>query len=250
MEKERKNNLDLTKNEAALSVNNLWVKRQKKEILKGINFSVEKGQILGIIGPSGCGKTTLLRSIVAVQKINEGEIVIFGQKAGSPKLRHEVAYTSQSLSIYNDISVYENVRYFAKLYQKNEEDILNAIQTVGLSQYTNHLVDSLSGGQAARTSLACALVAKPKLLILDEPTVGLDPITRNNLWDCFHKLAKDGMTLLVSSHVMDEASRCDSVLLIREGQVLAHDKIENLCVKTNTKSAEEAFIALVRKEQA
>lgn len=234
---------------ATLVVENLTVVRNRKPVLEDISFTVGKGDILGILGPSGCGKTTLMRSIVGAQKITSGTITALGKPAGSRALRERIAYTSQSLSIYADISVYENVRYFAKLYRKGPSHIARAIDTVGLSEYASTLVSQLSGGQASRTSLACALVADPQILVLDEPTVGLDPITRNDLWETFHQLADQGVTLLVSSHVMDEAQRCDSVLLMRNGRVLAHDSFAALCAQTHTGDAEAAFIALVGKEE-
>lgn len=222
--------------------------RGRKPILKNLSFSVARGQILGLIGPSGCGKTTLMRAIVGVQKITSGSIMVLGKAAGSAQLRQEVAYTSQSLSVYSDVSVYENVRYFAKLYRKDRDAVLRAIEIVGLQEYSSSLVSQLSGGQASRTSLACALVADPKVLVLDEPTVGIDPLTRNDLWATFHNLAEQGVTLIVSSHVMDEAERCDSVLLMRDGRVLAHDSIKALREQTKTDTAEEAFVALIEKE--
>ncbi len=222
--------------------------RGRKPILKNLSFSVAREQILGLIGPSGCGKTTLMRAIVGVQKITSGSIMVLGKAAGSAQLRQEVAYTSQSLSVYSDVSVYENVRYFAKLYRKDRDAVLRAIEIVGLQEYSSSLVSQLSGGQASRTSLACALVADPRVLVLDEPTVGIDPLTRNDLWATFHNLAEQGVTLIVSSHVMDEAERCDSVLLMRDGRVLAHDSIKALCEQTKTDTAEEAFVALIEKE--
>lgn len=238
--------LDIT--EPALRVEDLCVVRGRKPILKNLSFSVARGQILGLIGPSGCGKTTLMRAIVGVQKITSGSIMVLGKAAGSAQLRQEVAYTSQSLSVYSDVSVYENVRYFAKLYRKDRDAVLRAIEIVGLQEYSSSLVSQLSGGQASRTSLACALVADPKVLVLDEPTVGIDPLTRNDLWATFHNLAEQGVTLIVSSHVMDEAERCDSVLLMRDGRVLAHDSIKALREQTKTDTAEEAFVALIEKE--
>lgn len=240
-------NPNLVIGEPALVVENLCVVRGRKLILKNLSFSVPRGQILGIVGPSGCGKTTLMRAIVGVQKITSGSIMVLGKAAGSSSLRQEVAYTSQSLSVYSDVSVYENVRYFARLYGKDRDAILRAIETVGLHEYSSSLVSQLSGGQASRTSLACALVADPKVLVLDEPTVGLDPLTRNELWNTFHDLVDQGVTLIVSSHVMDEAERCDSVLLMRDGHILAHDSIKALREQTKTDTAEEAFVALIGK---
>lgn len=243
---QRKPSLEIA--EPALNVEDLCVVRGRKPILKNLSFVVPRGQILGLIGPSGCGKTTLMRAIVGVQKITSGSIMVLGKSAGSTSLRHEIAYTSQSLSVYLDVSVYENIRYFAKLYRKCHDDILRAIEIVGLQEYSSSLVSQLSGGQASRTSLACALVANPKVLVLDEPTVGLDPLTRNDLWATFHSLSEQGVTIIVSSHVMDEAEHCDSVLLMRDGRILAHDSIKVLRGQTKTDTSEEAFVALIEKE--
>ena len=233
----------------AIEIDSLVVVRGKgkarKEILHGISASIPVGSITGLLGPSGCGKTTLIRTIVGAQKITSGTVRVLGQPAGSVDLRTKLAYTSQMLSIYPDITVAENVEYFASLVGADATTARQALETVHLGEYGDRLVSTLSGGQASRTSLACALVGNPQVLVLDEPTVGLDPLTRQSLWETFRALAQRGVTLLISSHVMDEARQCDSVLLMREGQFLAHEPLASLQERTDTTNAEDAFLALI-----
>lgn len=235
--------------EPALTADNLVVHRGKTAVLHGIDFTLAPGTVTGLLGPSGCGKTTLMRAIVGVQRITSGTLTVLGRPAGAAELRRRVAYTSQSLSIYRDISARANVAYFASLAGA-PGDVDRVIEAVELTAYADRPVDTLSGGQASRVSLACALVGDPELLVLDEPTVGLDPLTRESLWDYFHAFAAGGTTLLVSSHVMDEAVRCDDVLLMRKGLFLAHAPIHDLQERTGTRTPEAAFLALIRGKEA
>ena len=210
----------------AVEVTDLHITRAKNHILHGLTFTLDKGSITGLLGPSGCGKTTLIRAIVGSQRITSGTITILGQPAGSTQLRTTVAYATQNLSIYRDLTVMANITYFARLYGATDYD--NVLETVGLTDYRTTLVENLSGGQASRVSLACALVAQPQVLILDEPTVGLDPVTRKSLWEVFRQLADTGITIMVSSHVLDEANHCDNVILMRRGRILAHAPINTI----------------------
>ncbi len=228
----------------------LVVHRGRTEILHGLDFQLEPGSVTGLFGPSGCGKTTLMRTMVGVQRITSGTMELLGTPAGEPRLRQRVAYTSQNLSIYRDISVIANVRYFARLHGLPDSAADSAIEAVHLTGHAGQRVETLSGGEASRASLACALVAQPEILILDEPTVGLDPLTRESLWEHFRGLAHAGTTLLVSSHVMDEATRCDTVLLMREGHFLATGPMAELQERTGERTPEEAFLALVKREAA
>lgn len=230
----------------AVEVSDLVVGRGKVEILHGVSCALPQGSVTGLLGPSGCGKTTLMRTIVGVQRITAGSVRVLGLPAGGARLRRRMAYTSQSLSIYTDISARDNVTHFARLLGLGTETVDEAIARVELSDYADRRVDRLSGGQASRASLACALVGHPEVLVLDEPTVGLDPLTREGLWHTFRALASDGVTLLISSHVMDEAARCDATLFMRDGRFLAHEPIQELQARTGTDSAEDAFLALVR----
>ena len=236
--------------ELGIEVRDLRVQRGDVEILHGISCNIPRGSITGLLGPSGCGKTTLMRSIVGVQHVTSGSLRVLGLPAGVKALRHRVGYTSQSVSIYPDISVRANVRYFGQLIGASREDIDMAIERVELSDYADRHVGQLSGGQAGRASLACALVGRPAVLILDEPTVGLDPLTREELWTTFRSLAASDTTLLISSHVMDEAVRCDSVLLMRDGRFLAHEPMAEIQRRTGTTNPEAAFLALVKQSDA
>lgn len=235
--------------EPAIRAANLVVHRGKSRILHGLNMVLTPGSITGLLGPSGCGKTTLLRSLVGVQRVTSGELTVLGSPAGSKHLRRRVAYTSQSLSVYRDISVLANVTYFARLVGASSDDVDRVLETTELTGFAGRPVAALSGGQASRVSLACALVGSPEVLILDEPTVGLDPLTRESLWGSFRVLADGGTTLVVSSHVMEEATRCDEVLLMREGRFLAHAPIAQLQHQTSAASPEEAFLSLIRQEE-
>lgn len=231
----------------ALRADGLNVIRQGNHIIHDLSFSLPAGSITGLLGPSGSGKTTVMRAVMGVQKFSTGVIELLGRPAGHPELRRRVAYTSQSLSIYRDISVRANVEYFAALVGSSAASAWEAMSRVEMSEYAERRVESLSGGQASRVSLACALVGEPEFLILDEPTVGLDPLTRRALWETFHDIAADGATLLISSHVMDEAARCDNVMLLREGRLLAHAPIDEIERMTGTTTAEDAFLALIEE---
>ncbi|WP_291313576.1 ABC transporter ATP-binding protein [Corynebacterium sp. UBA2622] len=233
----------------ALDVRDLEVGRKGTPVLRGLNCTLEPGTITGLIGPSGCGKSTFMRAIMGVQRITGGSISVLGRPAGDPELRQEVAFTSQSLSIYREISVLDNVRYFGRLVGAGEDEARLACERVQLGDYLDRPVSQLSGGQAGRASLACALVGNPRFLVLDEPTVGLDPLTRAALWDLFRNLSGGGVTLLISSHVMDEALRCGSTLVMREGRFLAHEPITETMRRTGTATPEEALVALIKEDQ-
>jgi ABC-2 type transport system ATP-binding protein len=235
----------------AIEVRDLVVVRGGKEVLHGISTGVRAGKVTGLLGPSGSGKTTLMRAIVGVQRVRSGRVDVLGQPAGSPALRAKVGYLTQAPSIYADLTVKENAHYFASLYPGiTKADADQAVRDVGLGEAANQLVSKLSGGQHSRASLACALVGKPTLLVLDEPTVGQDPVLRDELWQRFHALAAAGTTLVVSSHVMDEAGRCDRLLLIREGRIIADDTPDAVRGSAQTDNLEEAFLRLIRREEA
>ncbi len=238
--------------ETAIEVQDLVVERGKRRVLHGLNCTIDRGSVTGLLGPSGSGKTTLMRAIVGVQIVKRGAVTVLGQPAGSAALRHRVGYLTQSPSVYPDLTIRENVRYFASLYDGiTAADADQTIADVGLADAATQLVTDLSGGQRARASLACALVSRPELLILDEPTVGQDPVLRDDLWQRFRMMAAQGTTLLVSSHVMDEASRCDRLLLIRDGDLIADDSPDAIRAATGTADLEASFLHLIRaKEEA
>jgi ABC-2 type transport system ATP-binding protein len=235
--------------DVAIEVRDLVVVRGRKEVLRGISTAVPTGGLTGLLGPSGSGKTTLMRAIVGVQKIRSGTVTVLGRPAGSADLRPRVGYLTQAPSVYVDLTVRENARYFASLYKGvTRADADQAVADVGLADAADQLVGSLSGGQFSRASLACALLGQPKLLVLDEPTVGLDPVLREELWKRFRELAAAGTTLVVSSHVMDEAGRCDRLILLRAGRIIADDTVEAVRRAAGTDDLDEAFLRLIHAQ--
>jgi ABC-2 type transport system ATP-binding protein len=236
-------------NSSAVVVDGLRVRRGARVVLHDVDFEVPRGSITGLLGPSGCGKTTLMRSVVGVQIVEAGTVTVLGEPAGSARLRDKIGYATQNPSVYADLTVSESLRYFASVLRAPASDVARVIDEVGLSTHADHIVGELSGGQLNRASLAVALLGRPELLVLDEPTVGLDPVLREELWALFRRLADRGVTLLVSSHVMDEAARCERLLLMREGHVLADDTPDALRSATGTHDLEQAFLKLVREQE-
>jgi ABC-2 type transport system ATP-binding protein len=235
---------------AAIRVEGLVVERGGNSVLHGLDFAVSPGRITGLLGPSGCGKTTLMRAIVGVQIVRSGSVSVLGQPAGSPAVRARVGYVTQSPAVYADLSARENLRYFARVLGQPAERVEETLRTVQLADHADRPVRNLSGGQRARVSLGTALLGRPELLVLDEPTVGLDPVLREDLWSSFHALAEEGAALLVSSHVMDEAARCDHLLLMREGRLLADLTPAELRDRTGEEDLEQAFLRLIEREGA
>ncbi|MEO7745617.1 MAG: ABC transporter ATP-binding protein [Actinomycetota bacterium] len=231
----------------AVEVERLRVVRGGDVVLPGLTLTVPTGQVVGLLGPSGCGKSTLLRSVVGVQRIASGRVSVLGVPAGSPGLRRRVGYVTQAPSVYTDLTVAENLRYLARVLSAPSGDVERVLDLVDLTDRAHALTARLSGGQLSRVSLAAALLGRPELLVLDEPTVGLDPVLRAELWGLFARLSADGVTLLVSSHVMDEAGRCDRLLLMREGGLLADDTVPALLARTGARDVDGAFLALVRE---
>jgi ABC-2 type transport system ATP-binding protein len=236
--------------DAAISVRDLVVERGGTRVLPGISLEVARGVVTGLLGPSGSGKSTLLRAIVGVQIVESGAVEVLGEPAGSPALRRRVGYMTQAPSVYGDLSVRENLSYFARVLGAPRETIDALLARVELAELSDRLVRRLSGGQRARVSLAAALLADPDVLVLDEPTVGLDPVLRRDLWDFFHTLAESGTTLLVSSHVMDEAARCDRLVLLREGSIVADLTPDELLRQTAASDLDSAFLRLVEGRHA
>jgi ABC-2 type transport system ATP-binding protein len=228
----------------AVGVRDLTVSRGGQVVISGLSLTLDRG-VIGLLGPSGCGKSTLMRALVGVQQVQSGEVTVFGEPAGSPKLRDRVGYVTQAASVYDDLSVTENLGFFAKILGAGQADQTRALDLVDLVDQRDQVVGRLSGGQRSRVSLAVALLNKPDLLVLDEPTVGLDPVLRQDLWGLFHRLAGAGACLLVSSHVMDEAERCDRLLLMREGAIIADGSPEQIKARTGTTDIEGAFLAVV-----
>ena len=229
----------------AVEVGRLQVVRGGKVVLHELSCSVARGSVNGLLGPSGSGKSTLSRAIVGVQNIAGGDVRVLGSPAGAKELRARVGYMTQAPSVYADLTVRENLRFFASVLDAPRDKVERAIAEVALQEQADHVVERLSGGQRARVSLATALLGAPDLLVLDEPTVGLDPVLRRDLWRLFQELAEQGTTLLVSSHVMDEADRCDALLLIRDGQLLAQASPAELRAQTGAEQLDEAFLRLI-----
>jgi ABC-2 type transport system ATP-binding protein len=228
----------------AVKIENLHVRRGGRPVLDDLSLHIAPGTVTGLLGPSGSGKTTLIRAIVGVQIVESGTVEVLGLPAGTPPLRRRVGYVTQAPSVYVDLTVRENLEYFARLVGAPAPRIAEAVETVDLGPHADQVVGTLSGGQRSRVSLATALLGRPELLVLDEPTVGLDPVLRRDLWNTFHRLADEGSTLLVSSHVMDEAARCDDLLLMREGRIVAAETPTELRQRTGETDLEAAFLAL------
>ncbi len=233
-----------TDKDVVVAIRDLVVRRGGKLVLPDVSLTIRRGIVTGLLGPSGSGKTTLMRALVGVQVIQAGHVMVLGRPAGTPDLRRSVAYVTQAPSVYGDLTVQENLEYFGRVIGAPPDRVDQAIATVGLERQVKQVVGTLSGGERSRTSLAIAMLGDPELLVLDEPTVGLDPVLRQSLWETFYSLAAEGKTLLVSTHVMDEARRCAELVLMRHGAIVAAARPQDLLERTGTDDLEQAFIAL------
>ena len=233
--------------ETAIEVRDLVVRRGRRTVLDGFSCAIATGSVTGLLGPSGSGKTTLMRAVAGVQIVASGAVTVLGHPAGSVALRRRIGYVTQAPSVYADLTVGENARYFASLHRLGAAEAEAVVEAVGLAGHRDQLVADLSGGQRSRASLACAIVGRPDVLILDEPTVGQDPVLRDELWEHFRRLAAGGTTVLVSSHVMDEAGRCDRLLLIREGALIADGTPAAVRASAGTDDLDQAFLRLIRR---
>jgi ABC-2 type transport system ATP-binding protein len=230
----------------SIEVRGLVVRRGAHVVLDGLDLTVGSG-VTGLLGPSGCGKSTLLRSIVGVQRTHGGSVTVLGQAAGSKGLRSRIGYVTQAASVYDDLTLAENLHFFARVLGVGAAEVQRVVDAVDLGGHRGQVVGRMSGGQRSRASLAVALLGSPEVLVLDEPTVGLDPVLRRDLWVLFHRLADDGATVLVSSHVMDEADRCDHLLLMREGAIIADGTPDAIRAGAGTDDIETAFLRLVER---
>ncbi len=229
----------------AIRCRDLRVVRGGRTVLPGLDLDLRAGQLVGLLGPSGGGKSTLMRALVGAQRVAGGDVQVLGLPAGHPSLRARVGYVTQAPSVYGDLTVGENLRYFATVVGAPPDDVSRVLREVDLADRSGSVVGELSGGQVSRVSLAVALLGQPELLVLDEPTVGLDPVLRRDLWQLFRSLAATGVTLLVSSHVMDEATRCDRLVMLHEGRLLADTTLPELLRRTGAADADGAFLRLV-----
>lgn len=233
----------------AVVIDGLRVRRGGRRVLNGLSLALNAGQVTGLLGPSGSGKTTLLRSIVGVQVIEAGQVHVLGQPAGQRAIRGRVGYMTQAPALYDDLTPRENLRYFAQIFAVSADRVEEALALVQLDEATERPVRTLSEGEKARASLATVLVGRPEVLILDEPTVGLDPVLRRDLWATFRRLADRGAALLVSSHVMDEARYCDNLVLLREGAILATGTPDELRGQAGTTDLSQAFLRLIERTE-
>ena len=232
----------------AVTVDDLRVVRSGRPVLADVTFTLDRGTVTGLLGPSGCGKTTLIRALLGAQRITGGTVSVLGLPPGSAPLRPRIGYVTQAPSVYPDLTVAQNLTFFADILAARS-DVERCMDLVDLRPERDRLVTTLSGGQRSRVSLAVALLGNPSLMLLDEPTVGLDPLLRRDLWSLFHQLASEGTTLLVSSHVMDEAEQCDRLLLLREGRLLADTTPPALRAKSGQATIEDAFVTLIEEGQ-
>ncbi len=234
---------------ASVSVTELAVTRGGNDVLHGLDFELRPGEVTGLLGPSGCGKSTLMRSIVGVQVVRSGTVRVLDHDAGDAAIRGRVGYVTQAPSVYDDLTIRENLAFFASILGAGHDRIDDVLDRVDLAGRSAQLVSALSGGQRSRVSLAVALLGNPDLLVLDEPTVGLDPELREQLWNTFADLAAAGATLLVSSHVMEEAARCDRLLLMHEGRLVADTTPDELRRAWGSDDLDECFLRLIRAER-
>ncbi len=239
----------MTSQRGAVEIRDLHVVRGGRTVLEHLDITIGGG-VTGLLGPSGCGKSTLMRCLVGVQQVASGAVTVFDHPAGSKPLRDRVGYVTQAASVYDDLTIAENLRFFAQVLGVGRDEVDRVVTAVDLADHRDQVVGRLSGGQRSRASLAVALLGSPDLLVLDEPTVGLDPVLRQDLWALFHELAAAGTAVFVSSHVMDEAERCDRLLLMREGRIIADGSPSEIKQKAGADDVEEAFLAIVRGDAA
>lgn len=219
-----------------------------QKVLNGINLNIRQGEIYGLLGPSGAGKTTLVKMLTNLEKQDTGTIIFEGVELPSSKVIHKIGYMSQSDALYQELTAEENLDFFAALFgisaQKRVERIKEVASVVNLQDHLKKSIQNYSGGMKRRLSLAAALLHEPDLLILDEPTVGIDPVLRQQIWNQFNILKNQGKTIIVTTHVMDEAEKCDRVGLLRDGKIIAEGTPEEIIKKAEVTRLEEAFLVL------
>ena len=229
-----------------LTLNNVNISFSKQQVLKDISFKVNKGEILGILGPSGSGKTTLIKAIVGMIEANKGEVEVLGTKMPSLKASDKIGYMAQADALYDDLSALDNLLFFGELYglkgEKAKRKSLELLKLVRLDEDMRKKVSYFSGGMKRRLSLAIALIHEPEILILDEPTVGIDPVLRREFWHEFERIREGGTTIILTTHVMDEAEHCDRLALIREGEIIALETPDLLKVNSKGNTIEDAFL--------
>ena len=236
---------------SAISVRGLVKKFGDVTALDQVTLDVPTGQVLGLLGPNGAGKTTLIRILLGLTRPTSGEASLLGQPAGARSVRPRVGYMPQDLAVYLDLTVQENVELFGRLYGVSRARLPDrereVLELVRLSERRRSLVSELSGGMRRRVSFAAALLADPDLLLLDEPTVGVDPELRSEFWEFFHGLTRGGKTVVLTTHYLEEANRADRVVFLHAGRVLATGAPGELKARTRTENLEDAFLRLVRE---
>ncbi len=215
----------------------------RQAALQGVSLRLRRGEVYGLLGPNGSGKTTLIRCLLGLVKPDAGSVRVLGRLMPDLNVLSRIGYMTQTAALYPDLTVLENLRFFAAI-NGAEAHLTEALRFVDLEDRPDSVVATLSGGMRTRASLACAIVHRPELLLLDEPTVGVDPQLRRRLWDQFREMADGGTTLLISSHVMDEAERCQRLGLIRFGRLLAEGTVEELKEQAGVEKLEDAFLQL------
>lgn len=218
----------------------------KSEILRGIDLEVKEGEIFGLLGPSGCGKTTTVKLIAGISKPSVGTVSVLRTRMPNRQILEEIGYMAQAAALYPTMSAYANLKFFGKLYANTKGVLQDRIEyvsnLVGLTDQLDKQVSTYSGGMKQRLSLAIALIGNPKLLVLDEPTVGIDPVLRARIWNELNKLSESGVTILITTHVMDEASKCTRLAMMRGGIIIANGKPHDLIEQSGKSTIEDAFI--------
>lgn len=234
--------------ENSIMLTNISKSYKKHQVLKDISFEVKNGEIFGLLGPSGAGKTTLIRLLMGMESPDSGSIEIMERSVPNIKIIEEIGYTAQADALYTDLTGEENMKFYCQLYKvpkkQWKEKIEHALGVVNLQNDAKKIVNKYSGGMKRRLSLAISLIHQPKLLILDEPTVGMDPVLRKEIWSQFENLKHTGVTILITTHVMDEAIKCDRVAMLRDGNCISVGKPSDLIEDTNSKDLEEVFLKL------
>lgn len=236
----------------AVETKNLTKKFGKFTAVDTLNLEVNEGETFGLIGPNGSGKTTTIKMLIGLLKPTSGSAKVLGRKIPSREVMQDIGYMPQEAAVYLDNTVHENLRLFGEIYGLKKDRLVERekemLEFVDLADWRDSLVSKLSGGMKHRLSLACALIHEPKLLFLDEPTVGVDPELRATFWEYFGTMVEKGITVIITTHYMDEASHCTRVGLLRQGRLIAEDEPEILIKNADVKSLEEAFLALAKKD--
>jgi len=235
-----------------VDVANIDVTYNKAKILSNVDIKIKEGEIIGLLGPSGAGKTTLVKAIIGMKEVDKGEIKVFDNKMPTLDVSKDIGYMAQSDALYDDLSGLDNVLFFGELYgfkgKAAKERAIEVLKLVNLDKDFNKAVKNYSGGMKRRLSLAIALLHNPKLLILDEPTVGIDPILRKKFWDEFERIKNAGRTIIVTTHVMDEAYKCDKLALIRGGEIISEGTPEEIIDSSGGETIEDAFLFYSREK--